>query len=178
MLNKNTYHNERIPYIVNKTKRIMALGVLLSSLSISACGNSDSGTQEQHDSSISQSSSVPEAPILAPEIKDDNSNYETFTADKDASKKLDKAGDKVKDEWFIKTVRESGYDDSTDRLLKTRDNVCNMINEKTTFRNISDALSEQGIPEKEQGSIISASMTSHCADKSIKIKKEVLENTK
>lgn len=147
--------------------------LLISAPFLTMCSHDDSS--EQTSTTQVAPKEVPKVPALPPEISDSPDNYIVIKPNTAAVQKLNKVGQEAKDQWFIDSVRKSGYDDSTENLLKLRDDVCSMVKNKTTFRNISDALSERGMNEQEQGTVISSSLTSKCQDGEVRIKKDLVK---
>lgn len=162
----------------NKTtfkRATIAASLCVLSPFLTMCSNHEDNVPQPSPSSVSPSLSQTSEPIAAPDIKGNDRDYVTVTANPQAAKKLEKVGSEAQDQWFIQTIRDSGYNSDEGSLLKLRDDVCRMISQKTTFRNISDNLSDRGLDEKEQGVVISSSLTSKCYKNSLKIKKDLLE---
>lgn len=162
--------------IVKKSnyRRVSSLaGIFMASAVLASCSSDET---QQEESTLPVQEQVQESEsVEAPTLEDDDARYNVMSPNKDAVEKLNKEDDEVKDKWYAETVRESGYEDSQSELISLREDVCKMLESDTTFRNISKELSNRGIEESQQGTIISASMTSKCQDETLKVRKDLLQ---
>ena len=129
---------------------------------VSACSDAEQSAPPVVES---QDIPAPEIPSIATE------KMQNLAVNEQSAKKLAEAGEEIQDKWFLDTIadaRSTGLSDAA--ALKLRNNVCRKISESWTLGNIiSSAFAGYDLTEEQIGTIIGASITSHCPNNELSV---------